>query len=106
MTDDIVTRLQDGIKACFCHDSLDDYECDICPLHEDASDEIERLRELVGFQDGQLRQIRNAIYDEGVNPQHHRSVMRRHRKEWPTLWEAIDESMKDLAQKPRRNRDR
>jgi hypothetical protein len=44
MIDDIVTRLRDGNKACFCHDSLDDYECDICPLHAQAADEIERLR--------------------------------------------------------------
>lgn len=45
MNDDIVTRIRDGIRACFCHDSLDDYECDICPLHAEAADEIERLRE-------------------------------------------------------------
>jgi hypothetical protein len=44
MNDDIVTRLRDGNKACFCHDALDDYECDICPLHTEAADEIERLR--------------------------------------------------------------
>jgi hypothetical protein len=44
MNDDIVTRLRDGIKACFCHDALDDYECDICPLHTEVADEIERLR--------------------------------------------------------------
>jgi hypothetical protein len=91
MTDDIVTRLirladryKDGDREML----YADYET-VC----DSWSEIERLRELVGFQDGQLRQIRNAIYDEGVNPQHHRSVMYRHRKEWPTLWKAIDESM-------------
>jgi hypothetical protein len=34
--------------------------------------------------------IVRAIKEEGVNPQHHREVMTKHRKEWPTLWRAID----------------
>jgi hypothetical protein len=71
---------------------------------EEAADEIERLRELVGFHTKQLRQIRNAIYDEGINPAYHQYVMSKQRKEWPTLWKALDESMKDLAQKTSRFR--
>lgn len=81
------------------------YEKMIDRSYSDRKDEeIERLRELVRFQDNQLRQIRNAIYDEGINPAYHQYVMNKQRKEWPTLWEALDEAMKDLAQKPSRYR--
>lgn len=34
--------------------------------------------------------LREAIQDEGPNPEHHRETMARHRREWPTLWRAID----------------
>jgi hypothetical protein len=44
MIDDILTRLREDIASCFCYNSLDDYECDICPLNQKAADEIERLR--------------------------------------------------------------
>ena len=31
-----------------------------------------------------------AVHDEGPMPRFHRQVMQRHRREWPTLWDAID----------------
>jgi chromosome segregation ATPase len=31
-----------------------------------------------------------AIKDEGPYPKHHRKIMFRHKREWPTLWNAID----------------
>ena len=31
-----------------------------------------------------------AVRDEGPEPRFHREVMQRHKKEWPTLWNAID----------------
>lgn len=34
--------------------------------------------------------LRQAVVDEGVNPEFHRKVMRKHRAEWPALWSAID----------------
>lgn len=34
--------------------------------------------------------IEAAIYDEGPAPSVHRSIMHRHREEWPTLWAALD----------------
>lgn len=37
-----------------------------------------------------INQIREAIRNEGPNPGAHREVMGRHRREWPTLWHAID----------------
>lgn len=38
----------------------------------------------------QARQVLIAIKDEGSHPPYHREVMARHRREWPTLWKAID----------------
>lgn len=34
--------------------------------------------------------LARAITDEGPVPMYHRIVMDRARKEWPTLWHAID----------------
>lgn len=34
--------------------------------------------------------VRRAVLDAGSHPKHHREVMARHRKEWPTLWLALD----------------
>jgi hypothetical protein len=36
------------------------------------------------------KQIRAAVEDPGPHPEFHRRVLRKHRAEWPTLWEAID----------------
>ena len=36
-----------------------------------------------------LTELRAAIEDEGPFPQHHRQVMIRHRREWPTLWNVL-----------------
>lgn len=32
----------------------------------------------------------SAVHDAGPVESYHRDVMRRHRREWPTLWRAID----------------
>ena len=45
--------------------------------------ELERLRAV-------LEQLRKAIANKGPSPTHHQAVMKRHRQEWPTLWQAID----------------
>lgn len=37
-----------------------------------------------------IKQLRNAIDVEGRSPEHHHNIMAKHRKEWPTLWKAID----------------
>lgn len=37
-----------------------------------------------------IRQLKQAIFVEGVVPYYHREIMKKHRKEWPTLWAAID----------------
>lgn len=34
--------------------------------------------------------LRRAIKNPGHNPSYHQQVMDRHRAEWPTLWNAID----------------
>lgn len=45
-------------------------------------DELERLRAAVD-------RVLAAIDDEGRHPEFHRTVHRRHSREWPTLWGAI-----------------
>jgi len=38
-----------------------------------------------------IRDIGRAVRLENMSPQHYAKVMRRHRKEWPALWAAIDD---------------
>lgn len=42
-----------------------------------------------------------AIRDKGAVPQYHNHVMKKHRDEWPALWQAIDNIVKahDLQEK-------
>jgi len=47
------------------------------------------------------KKLRDAIRVEGPVPQYHHHVLRKHRKEWPRLWGAIDEilnSLQDMEQ--------
>jgi hypothetical protein len=72
MTDSIVTRLRgQRTNSVLC---------------EQAADEIERLR-------AAIQKIEQAIVEEGKMPPYHRSVMKRHRMEWGTLHNAIDEAI-------------
>ncbi len=34
--------------------------------------------------------VQEAITDEGSHPRFHRHVMKRHQREWPTLWAALE----------------
>jgi hypothetical protein len=52
------------------------------PYSDDARVAIEAAKSLL--------EIMDAIEDEGRVPRYHRQIMARHRKEWPTLWRAID----------------
>lgn len=38
----------------------------------------------------EVQRIVDAIKNEGINPQYHRRVMRRHRRQWGVLWSALD----------------
>lgn len=40
--------------------------------------------------DDALEMLREAIENEGRCPRLHRRIMRRHRREWPALWIALD----------------
>jgi hypothetical protein len=40
-----------------------------------------------------LNLIYNAVTNEGINPSYHRRVMAKHRRQWPTLWNAIDKAV-------------
>jgi hypothetical protein len=79
MTDDIVNRLT--YEGCY------EPACNI--IRGEAADEIERLRSA-------LQKIEQAIVEEGKMPSYHRAVMKRHRQEWGTLHNAIDEALKVL----------
>lgn len=39
----------------------------------------------------EVEALRKAIEDEGPVPRHHRDVMSASRRDWPTLWAAIDD---------------
>jgi hypothetical protein len=85
MNDDILTRLREHIT-----DTSDTW--DITRLVwdlDDAADEIERLRSAIN-------KIEQAIVNEGKVPAHHRKIMKRHIKEWPTLHIAIGEAIGEI----------
>lgn len=42
-----------------------------------------------------IEQLKSAINDEGPNPRYHNKIMKKHRRDWPVLWEAIDRLVKD-----------
>lgn len=35
-------------------------------------------------------ELHSAIENAGINPRFHHKIMKKHRKEWPTLWKVID----------------
>jgi len=37
-----------------------------------------------------IEDLSSAITNEGPNPDKHRRIMRRHRRQWPTIWRKID----------------
>lgn len=45
-------------------------------------------------QEQAVKAVIEAIRNEGSHPQYHREVMARHRREWPTLWKALDALVK------------
>mgnify|MGYP000735842933 CR=1 FL=1 len=81
MAEDITTRLRN-------YDFLRDGDHPEVWMNE-AADEIERLRNALG-------KIEQAIVEEGKMPSYHRAVMKRHRMEWGTLHNAIEEALKVL----------
>lgn len=40
---------------------------------------------------GRIDAVSRAIHDQGPVPGFHRRVADRHRREWPTLWRALDQ---------------
>ena len=47
--------------------------------------------------DAAVQAVRRAIEDAGSHPGYHRSVMKRHRAEWPALWRALDQLLEQPA---------
>ncbi len=54
-----------------------------------SQEEVTRLRKA-------LEKIEQAIIEEGKMPSYHKQVMARHRMEWGTLHNAIDDAIKAL----------
>ena len=54
-----------------------------------VTEERDRLRKAILL-------IENAIIEEGKMPDYHKAVMKRHRLEWGTLWNAIDKALKEV----------
>jgi hypothetical protein len=44
------------------------------------------------------RRIAEAIQNPGPVPAYHAEIMARHRREWPTLWQAIDELLSAIPE--------
>lgn len=53
---------------------------------ETLDDQFEEFYEMADA----VKQVRTAVEDEGNHPYHHRKVLREHRRQWPSLWEALD----------------
>ena len=49
----------------------------------------------------EVESVVRAIRDEGPVPGYHREVMVRHRREWPTLWNALDDLLDAAADRRR-----
>lgn len=56
---------------------------------EDDEEAMDRFEEFGEMADA-VKQVREAVQDEGNHPYHHRKVLREHRRQWPALWEALD----------------
>ena len=54
-----------------------------------SQEEVARLRKAIG-------KVEEAIIEEGKMPAYHKTVMKRHREEWGTLHNAIDDAIKAL----------
>jgi hypothetical protein len=47
-----------------------------------------------------LLQIHRAVRTVGPAPRYHRRILRRHRREWPALWRAIDNAVNLIERIP------
>lgn len=45
--------------------------------------------EPISIQDA-AEQVYEAVANEGSHPKSHKWILHKHRKEWPTLWRALD----------------
>lgn len=79
--------MKNAIQLRWLHEKLQDRQAlhgmlgtNIC-LH--AANHVDELHQLID-------QLIKAVEDEGINPEYHKRTLVKHRGEWPTLWEAID----------------
>ena len=58
--------------------------CECKQYVDSANVEIERLKGKIAF-------LRKMVTDKGSHPEYHDEVLKRHRREWYSLWQAIDD---------------
>lgn len=90
MSDDLVTRLRKstGFKMCEPDEKGMSIIVDT-DLMRQAADEIERLRVII-------RNISDAVTNEGINPQYHRKVVAKTKTDWPFFWSKIKVVLKEV----------
>jgi len=86
----------------FCLPYADDHDC-ACVIGRDWYEMRDkcsclchkRFEELSkAIENKLLGRLKRAIENEGKEPGYHHETMERHKKEWPTLWKAIDELLR------------
>lgn len=55
-----------------------------------SSDMAHSINAAFAEMNGAVDKVVHAIDNEGVRPMHHRRIMKEHRAQWPTLWNALD----------------
>ena len=53
------------------------------------------LKKKTSNMENAIAELVKAIRDKGAVPQFHNHVLRKHRSEWPVLWKAIDNIVKE-----------
>lgn len=70
------------------------HEHEFCRLvadHKKLTLENANMKDELAYWEKQGEAIRKVINDEGPRPDVHRLIMSKHRLEWPSLWDIIDQ---------------
>lgn len=57
----------------------------------DLYDNIDALKSELARKNAVINQLASAILNEGPEPAYHRQVINLQRRQWPVLWQAIDQ---------------
>jgi hypothetical protein len=79
-----IMRLQEEKQKLYC-----DVETWAKTCEKFSIDAFNAKSQLMHLKD-HIEILEKSITNEGPYPKHHRKIMFKHRREWPTLWNAID----------------